>query len=182
LQAGDLLVSFDGAELPLDRVERQDRTIQVYNFEVQGLHNYFVTSEEVLVHNCATRIGSSNVPKGIAPAAEQVFEQAVVAEALGTGPEVIHGFRIFGNKGLVGTSYQRNIFLLEAEQVGTRSLRALVRAFEAEARAAGAVELRILGHAVVNEKLANPGLARRLGYSYRQINDSTIEIVKEFGH
>ena len=118
--------------------------------------------------------------RGPAPllAAEEVLEQAAFAEALGLGPEVVHGFRIYGNKGLVGTSYQRNILLIEAEQVGATSPRALLRAFEAEARAAGASELRIVGHAVVNEKLVNPGLAQRLGYAFRQVDDSTIELVK----
>jgi hypothetical protein len=110
-----------------------------------------------------------------------VLQQAAFAEAVGSGPEIVNGFRIFGNKGLVGTSYQRNILLLEAEKVGATSPRTLLRAFEAEARAAGASELRIVGHAVVNEKLVNPGLAQRLGYTFRQINGETIELVKPLG-
>lgn len=35
-----------------------------------------------------------------------------------------------GNKRLVGATYQRNILLLAAEQLGTKSPRALLRAFE----------------------------------------------------
>jgi hypothetical protein len=122
-------------------------------------------------------------PRGRPPisAADEVLQQAAFAEAVGTGPEIVHGFKIFGNKGLVGTSYQRNILLLEAEKVGATSPRALLRAFEVEARAAGASELRIVGHAVVNEKLINPGLAQRLGYRFRQINGETIELVKPLG-
>ena len=61
LQPGDLLQSMDGAMLRLDDVEREQRTIRVYNFEVRDLHSYFVGTEQVLAHNC----GQTVLPKGI---------------------------------------------------------------------------------------------------------------------
>lgn len=94
-----------------------------------------------------------------------------------TGPESVAGFRIFGNKGLVGDTFQRNVFLLEAEAKGAAPLRGLVSALEAEARAAGANQLRIVGHAVINKGFT-PAVAKRFGFEFRQINAETIELTK----
>lgn len=107
--------------------------------------------------------------RGLVNAADEVFEQA-----LRNGPESVAGFKIYGNKGLVGDSYARNIFLIEADAKGTNALRGLTNALEAEARAAGAKELRIIGHAVINECFLNPRIAERFGFSFRRINEGTI--------
>lgn len=53
LQVGDILRTYEGQELRLVAVERQERTLRVFNFEVRGLHTYFVGNARVLVHNCA---------------------------------------------------------------------------------------------------------------------------------
>ena len=108
------------------------------------------------------------------PAAEELLRQAV-----GRPPELMNGFRIFGNKGLVGSTFQRNVLLIEAEAKGTIPIRQLVGAMETEARAAGASRLSITGHAIVNEGFLNPAIARRYGFQFRMINDSTVELVKE---
>jgi hypothetical protein len=42
----------------------------------------------------------------------------------------------------------------------------------------GARELRIIGHAVINEGFLNPRIAQRFGFTFRRINDETIELVK----
>jgi hypothetical protein len=75
----------------------------------------------------------------------------------------------------------RNILLLEAEQKGATSPRALLAALEAEARAAGADRISIVGHAIINQKLLNldPNLLARLGWTVRWINADTVEFVKE---
>ncbi len=78
----------------------------------------------------------------------------------------------------MGDSYARNIFLIEAERKGASSLRGLANALEAEARAAGARELRIIGHAVINDGFLNPRIAQRFGFTFRRINDETIELLK----
>jgi hypothetical protein len=113
-------------------------------------------------------------------AAEEVLQQVTVAEHLRQAPEGVRGFRIWGNKGLVGTSYNRSILLIEAERKGASSPRALLAQFEAEARAAGAEQVSIIGHAVINQKLLNldPQLLERLGWSFRQINDESFQLLK----
>lgn len=54
----------------------------------------------------------------------------------------------------------------------------LVKVFEAEARAAGATQLTITGHAIINRGLMSEGLARRYGFTLRQINAESIELTK----
>jgi YD repeat-containing protein len=53
LQTGDRLLAKDGDQLSVTRLHLVSRTAQVYNFEVAGLHTYFVGErEQWLVHNC----------------------------------------------------------------------------------------------------------------------------------
>lgn len=80
---------------------------------------------------------------------QEAFDAALWQSSTGS-TEAVNGFRVFGNKGLVGDAFNRNIFLIEAEQKGATSLRGLVNAFEAEARSAGASQLNIVGHSIVN--------------------------------
>ena len=56
LKVGDTFLDGNGATLRLDSlVVKPDTTLTVYNFEVENLHNYYVGTQEVLVHNtCAT--------------------------------------------------------------------------------------------------------------------------------
>ncbi|MDZ7896469.1 MAG: polymorphic toxin-type HINT domain-containing protein [Arcicella sp.] len=56
LKVGDTFLDGKGAILRLDSlVVKPDTTLTVYNFEVENLHNYYVGTQEVLVHNdCAT--------------------------------------------------------------------------------------------------------------------------------
>jgi hypothetical protein len=121
------------------------------------------------------------IPIYLAPvnAAEEVFAQAVFAE-ITVGAEVIQGFRILGNKGLVGTVFNRNIFLLEAEQIGFSSPRALLRAFEEEAIAEGAHKISIIGYSVINQGLLslNPAHLIKLGWSSELLNSQTLLLLK----
>lgn len=116
--------------------------------------------------------GSSTLPVS---AVEATFRQALVS-----GPEKISGFSIFGTKGMVGDVFNRNILSLSADAKGGSSIAGLFKALESEAKAAGATQLRIIGHAIINPKLINPELAKRFGYEFRQINKDTIELVKTF--
>jgi hypothetical protein len=119
--------------------------------------------------------GASESSQGqMRPAAEELLQQATRLP-----PERLNGFRIFGNKGLVGQTFQRNVLLIEAETKGASSLKKLIEAFEAEARAAGASRLSITGHAVINQGFLNPAIAQRYGFALRRINNDTIELVKE---
>ena len=52
LRTGDKLLSFDpDNEVSVRASERLPGPVTVYNFEVQDLHDYFVTDEGILVHN-----------------------------------------------------------------------------------------------------------------------------------
>ncbi len=63
---------------------------------------------------------------------------------------------------------------------GGASIGGLFKALEGEAKAAGASQLHIIGHAIINPKIINPALAKRFGYEFRQINKDTVELVKNF--
>ncbi|MDZ7900421.1 MAG: polymorphic toxin-type HINT domain-containing protein [Arcicella sp.] len=52
LKVGDTFLDGKGAILRLDSlVVKPDTTLTVYNFEVENLHNYYVGTQQVLVHN-----------------------------------------------------------------------------------------------------------------------------------
>ncbi len=53
LVVGDALLSRDGTVQPLASLERRPGTFLVHNLEVGGYHTFFVSSDEVLVHNKA---------------------------------------------------------------------------------------------------------------------------------
>lgn len=61
LQEGDLLRSFDDkAELRVRGIQKTDTVADVFNFEVEGAHNYFVAHVGVLVHNQSVKPSLSN--------------------------------------------------------------------------------------------------------------------------
>ncbi|MFQ4142114.1 polymorphic toxin-type HINT domain-containing protein [Chlorogloeopsis sp. ULAP02] len=51
LQVGSLLQTEDGRIIDVDRVEKREGQFQVYNFNVEGFHTYFVSDLGILVHN-----------------------------------------------------------------------------------------------------------------------------------
>ncbi len=87
------------------------------------------------------------------------------------GTERVAGYGIVGSKGLIGNVFERRILIIERirgpgfDKTGRGGL---FRAFESEALAAGAKELRILLFQITNEKLFNPGWAQPFGYSFRR--------------
>jgi len=52
LKVGDLLVTSDGTQLAIDKIDKEPREATVYNFEVADFHSYFVTNLGIWVHNC----------------------------------------------------------------------------------------------------------------------------------
>ncbi|WCF11209.1 HINT domain-containing protein [Paenibacillus thiaminolyticus] len=52
LKPGDLLQNPEGKRYPIDRIEIKNDSTTVYNFRVEGVHNYFVTELEIWTHNC----------------------------------------------------------------------------------------------------------------------------------
>jgi RHS repeat-associated protein len=111
---------------------------------------------------------------------DEAFNASLFQDIAGTY-EVIAGIRVFGVKGLVGTAFSRTIYQIEAVVSRPGAMYALMRYLEAEARAAGATALSIVGHSVINKGLLSPAIIRRLermGFSYRQVNETTIYIFK----
>jgi RHS repeat-associated protein len=59
LKAGDRLLTRDGRVLAVKAVHARAVGVTVYNFEVAGDHNYYVSTAQLLVHNCDGISGSS---------------------------------------------------------------------------------------------------------------------------
>ncbi len=53
LRAGDILLTLNGKLITIEQVAQEtlDQAVSVYNFEVAGIHTYFVGADGVLVHN-----------------------------------------------------------------------------------------------------------------------------------
>jgi len=51
LHNGTVVQTENGAIVDVDRVERRQEHVKVYNFEVEGFHTYFVSDLGILVHN-----------------------------------------------------------------------------------------------------------------------------------
>jgi RHS repeat-associated protein len=112
----------------------------------------------------AIRPAAANTSTSLVNMSEETFLQALFK-----GSENIGGYTIYGTKGLVGNTFNRNIFLLEA--TGGKSLsgfRAFIASLEAEALRAGANKISIYGSSVINKGFLNPIIAARFGYSFEQ--------------
>lgn len=110
----------------------------------------------------------------IIPLINAALEQSIFQEATSTY-EIINGFKIFGSKGLVGNTFNRNIFYIQAVKDGKGSFPGLINSFKSEALAAGADNLSIEAIAVVNKRLErylNPASMRRSGFSFSERNSS----------
>lgn len=53
LEVGERLVSRLGQIYEIEKIERQAGTFEVFNFEVEGLHNYHVGTSAIRVHNAS---------------------------------------------------------------------------------------------------------------------------------
>jgi hypothetical protein len=68
LQRGDQLLARDGRTLTIKAISSRATHTTVYNFEVEGDHNYYITSAQLLVHNCAAGGATGGAGKGAAAA------------------------------------------------------------------------------------------------------------------
>jgi len=96
--------------------------------------------------------------------------------AFNTGTiRTIAGYEVAGNAGLVGTSYNVNIWGLYATE-NSEGAFSFVNTLNSEARAAGASQISITGTSVINPSLFNmsPAVAGRLGFQFTQVNPTTI--------
>jgi len=58
LKEGDKLQDPDGKEYPIEKIEIKNERTTVYNFRVQGVHNYFVTELQIWTHNCGRGVNN----------------------------------------------------------------------------------------------------------------------------
>ncbi len=101
---------------------------------------------------------------------EETFSQALMKSA-----ENLNGYSIYGTKGLVGDTFNRNIFLIEASNGKSLSgLRTLVTSMEEEAIRGGANKISIFGSSVINKGFLKPQIAERFGYSFEKVGHSVI--------
>jgi hypothetical protein len=91
---------------------------------------------------------------------------------------IVAGYEVWGNAGLVGSTYNVNVLGLYATKGagGFADLAALVSAFRAEAAAAGANQLSIGGYAIINPGIAglSERAAARFGLELTRVNADTI--------
>ena len=57
LRTGDRLLARDGRTVTIAKIASRAVKVTVYNFEVEGDHNYYISTAQLLVHNCAMRAG-----------------------------------------------------------------------------------------------------------------------------
>ena len=88
IEAGDkvYLYSGEGKEVKEVRFEYLDTPIKVYNFEVEDWHTYFVSEQDVFVHNSCKGKGTSKTVKGINSIIGQIPKDkpvVVIGESMG---------------------------------------------------------------------------------------------------
>ncbi|MGA2292074.1 DUF4157 domain-containing protein [Bradyrhizobium sp.] len=109
------------------------------------------------------------------PATNPIPRGAEVGEPVGD-------YRIYGEKGLKGKTFEREIWGLKSNQkpttdIGVGPLLKLFKNLMAEARAAGADQLRIVGRVVRNENILKmKGLVEKYGGTFRRVDATTVEI------
>ncbi|MBS6507543.1 MAG: hypothetical protein KH369_05040 [Paraclostridium bifermentans] len=68
LKQGDEVLLYSGEVANVEKVEKEelDKAVKVYNFEVEDWHTYFVSEEDILVHNnCAAPYGVDRFKGGV---------------------------------------------------------------------------------------------------------------------
>ncbi len=87
----------------------------------------------------------------------------------------IAGYEVAGSSGLVGNTYNMNIWGLYST-TDSEGLFSLANAIRNEASAAGALDVSITGNAIINQSIMNvsPTMAARLGFDIELVNSETI--------
>jgi hypothetical protein len=95
--------------------------------------------------------------------------------------EVVGEYRITGDKGLKGQTFERNIAgirRIQGRTTNTGPIKQLFRDFIQEARAEGATQLRITGQFIINKNVFKmEGLVKEFGGTIRKIDSMTNEII-----
>jgi len=111
---------------------------------------------------------------GVAASDGKLVTMADAAFEFGT-VRTVAGYQIGGTAGLVGQTYNVNLWALYATD-SSQGLGAFLSALRAEAAAAGANRISIMGTAIINPGLMriSPAAAARFGLLMTKINDATI--------
>ena len=115
----------------------------------------------------ATAATTEREAGNLVPIAEAAFRYGTI--------RTVAGYEVAGTAGSVGNTYNMNIWGLYAT-TERQGLAALANAFRAEAGAAGASNINIVGAAVINNGIANmsQSVAARLGFTFSKVNESTV--------
>ncbi|WP_103072708.1 RHS repeat domain-containing protein [Aquimarina sediminis] len=100
---------------------------------------------------------------GLVSLSEETFSQALLK-----GAEKVGNYSIYGTKGLIETTFTRNIFLIDTPTKSLSGFRSLINSLESEALRAGANRISIYGSSVINDGFLNPNIMKRFGYSIQQ--------------
>jgi RHS repeat-associated protein len=122
--------------------------------------------------------GAATAAAGTAsPQGQQALQTmtSVLEYGINETTQTIAGYQLAGNQGLVGSTYNMNIWGLYATE-GAQGLFSLVNGLNSLASSSGASQISILGTQIINSGLANmnPGVAARVGLTLTQINSTTI--------
>ncbi|MBX9585334.1 MAG: DUF4157 domain-containing protein [Gemmataceae bacterium] len=121
---------------------------------------------------------------------QPVSDDAVTARMRPGEPvgEMVGKYRITGDKALKGRTFERNIYGIfdttipnrkkGETTIDVRPVMNLARSLIQEAKAAGATELKIIGHAVGNENILEMDrFVQRLGGTFRRTGPRSVEII-----
>ena len=161
---GDAVDVYKYSQNGLDRKGHPMTGEQAF-FKTTGLAMLFTPIKFSGAANMATNTAS----KELVVLTNETFAQAAFKESIGMA-EKIGPYTINGTKGLVGETFNRNIFLLETAK-SSKSLagfRTLLNSMESEALSSGANKISIFGSSVINEGFLNPTVAARFGYSFEK--------------
>jgi RHS repeat-associated protein len=85
LEVGSLLQTEDGSFVDVDRVEKREGQFEVYNFNVEGFHTYFVSDLGILVHNANYDPGTVKVGRWMSPDELAKMQQTGIVQESYTG-------------------------------------------------------------------------------------------------
>jgi hypothetical protein len=106
LKVGQEVQSLDGELLRVEKVEKGDGRVAVFNFEVDEDHSYFVGGSRLGVHNC------SGLSPGNRAFGQQLFQRIVSEEAaeLARNPEL--GAKLLRTRQIIASRipFLRNVF------------------------------------------------------------------------
>ncbi|WP_259113550.1 Hint domain-containing protein [Chryseobacterium sp. JUb7] len=149
---GMLLTTLDGTTSPVESINFLDEKVKVYNFEVEDNHNYYVSEKGILVHNnCERFLGLTD---------------DLYAEGQ---------YFVYSKNYISGNTYTKSISLLAKAQEST-DLNLLLKTMFNEAKSHGATMLELRGKDIMNNKLFNETVARRLGFTFEKLSESSIRL------